>query len=314
MTPEKDKIFEIEDFNKVFEAGKQEEPIEAPKVKKEPVKQEAETENEAENTENVEEGQEEVIEEQENQQEETHEETEEEAENRALSEQEEEAQEAKINKENKTSNSHRDTKAEKQIAKLVRERERLKGQLDAVRNQSQRQQSGNQEVFIDLDAPNPLNYANGENDIDFRVDAKLYQRDKQKRIDSFKTVKEEIVKKYPDTIELMEMDAERANSGITTVNPTIVKLIYDSPVSGELWHYLLANSDETLKIAKMDPIKTALAIGRIEAKLETDNKEPKETKENKTAPKKVLPTPPNPVKSTKQNTTASVKNFGFTSY
>ena len=100
---------------------------------------------------------------------------------------EEEAQEEKINKENKTSNSHRDTKAEKQIAKLVRERERLKGQLDAVRNQSQRQQSGNQEAFIDLDAPNPLNYANGENDIDFRVDAKLYQRDKQKRIDSFKT-------------------------------------------------------------------------------------------------------------------------------
>ena len=114
------------------------------------------------------------------------------------------------------------------------------------------------------------------------------------------------------------MDAERVASGIKTASPMMAKLVYDSPIPGELWHYLLANSDEAIKITQMDPIKTAVAIGRIEAKLENEIKENKESKEVSkevnTKIKKVLPTPPNPVKSNKANTTVQVKNYGFTAY
>jgi hypothetical protein len=305
MKEELDTVFDIQDFNKILASGKQEEEEIKPTEATQEVVESSEQE--------VENSEQEVVE------------SEEEVENKAISEEEtEEIEEGKEQEQEQEQeikkpkfNSHRDTKAEKQIAKLVRERERLKGQLEATRNQIK--QPANQEIFIDLDAPNPLNYANGENDIDFRVDAKLYQRDKQKKNENFKAVQKEVIQKYEDTLELIEMDTERASSGIKTVSPMVIKLIYDSPVSGELWHYLLANSDEAIKIAQMDPIKTALAIGRIEAKLETENKEGKEGKEgNKEGsgnkPKKSLPTPPNPVKPTKANTTVQNKNFGFTSY
>jgi hypothetical protein len=300
MKEELDTVFDIQDFNKILASGKQEEEEIKPTETTQEVVESSEQE--------VENSEQEVVE------------SEEEVENKAISEEEteeieegkEQEQEQEIKK--PKFNSHRDTKAEKQIAKLVRERERLKGQLEATRNQIN--QPANQEIFIDLDAPNPLNYANGENDIDFRVDAKLYQRDKQKKNENFKAVQKEVIQKYEDTLELIEMDTERASSGIKTVSPMVIKLIYDSPVSGELWHYLLANSDEAIKIAQMDPIKTALAIGRIEAKLETENKEGKEGNKEGSGnkPKKSLPTPPNPVKPTKANTTVQNKNFGFTSY
>jgi hypothetical protein len=306
MTPEKDAMLDIEDFNKVLLTGKQEENVVKPPVKEKEVEQEQE--QEAQETEASEE-EIETTEEVENEIE-----TEEEAENKALSE-EETDKEVEV-KETPSKVTHRDTKAEKQIAKLVRERERLKGQLEATRNQAR--QPVTQETFIDLDAPNPLNYANGENDIDFRVDAKLYQRDKQKKINNFQEIQKEIIKKYEDTTELLEMDAERVASGIKTASPMMAKLVYDSPIPGELWHYLLANSDEAIKITQMDPIKTAVTIGRIEAKLENEIKENKESKEISkevnTKIKKVLPTPPNPVKSNKANTTVQVKNYGFTAY
>ena len=307
MTPEKDAMLDIEDFNKVLLTGKQEENVVKPPVKEKEVEKEIEQEQESQETEASEE-EIETTEEVENEVET------EEAENKALSE-EETDKEVEV-KETPSKATHRDTKAEKQIAKLVRERERLKGQLEATRNQAR--QPVTQETFIDLDAPNPLNYANGENDIDFRVDAKLYQRDKQKKISNFQEIQKEIIKKYEDTTELLEMDAERVASGIKTASPMMAKLVYDSPIPGELWHYLLANSDEAIKITQMDPIKTAVAIGRIEAKLENEIKENKESKEISkevnTKIKKVLPTPPNPVKSNKANTTVQVKNYGFTAY
>ena len=310
MTPEKDAMLGIEDFNKVLLTGKQEENVVKPPVKEKEVEKEIEQEQESQETEASEE-EIETTEEVENEIE-----TEEEAENKALSEEEIETTKEVEVKETPSKATHRDTKAEKQIAKLVRERERLKGQLEATRNQAR--QPVTQETFIDLDAPNPLNYANGENDIDFRVDAKLYQRDKQKKINNFQEIQKEIIKKYEDTTELLEMDAERVASGIKTASPMMAKLVYDSPIPGELWHYLLANSDEAIKITQMDPIKTAVAIGRIEAKLENEIKENKESKEVSkevnTKIKKVLPTPPNPVKSNKANTTVQVKNYGFTAY
>ena len=107
------------------------------------------------------------------------------------------------------------------------------------------------------------------------------------------------------------MDQDRVNSGIQTANPTVAKLIQESEMSGDLWHYLLANSDEAIRIAAMDPLRTAHAIGRIEARLTIPALVPE------TIPKPVkkpLPTPITPVKATKPNSVAGVKNFGFSEY
>jgi hypothetical protein len=227
-------------------------------------------------------------------------ETEEEKENQAIAEAEVE--------ETQQEQKHRDTKAEARIAKLVKERERLRGQLDAIR-QEQQKQPAQQEAYIDPDAPNPANYPEGDKDIDYRVDVKLYQREMQQKQATFRTQQQEMIKKYPDMQELLEMDAERVRSGIKTANPTVVKLIHESDLSGDLWHYLLANSDEAIRIAQMDPLQTAREIGKIESKIATPSLIP----EAKPV-KKPLPAPITPLKTTKPNAVAGQKNFGFSEY
>ena len=57
-------------------------------------------------------------------------------------------------------NTHRSAAAEKRIAKLVKEREQLKGQL-ALYQQSQQGQEQVQPVIEDLGLPNPENYPGG---------------------------------------------------------------------------------------------------------------------------------------------------------
>ena len=229
---------------------------------------------------------------------ETPKQTDEEAEAQALAEED-----------HKPETTHRDTKAEARIAKLIRERERLKGQLDAIRqtNQAARPSEPGQ-AQIDPDAPNPANYPEGDKDIDFKVDFKLYQRDKVQQQATLRVEQQEMIKKYPDMKELLEMDAERVASGIATANATVMKLIQESDIKGELWHYLLANSDEAIRIAAMDPLRTAKAIGQIEATLAIPALVPE------VKPKKPLPPPITPVKPTKANVTAGTKNYGFSEY
>lgn len=302
MPDSKDAVFNIENFEEALKRGKTEEEV----VNKTTPEKTAENDTESE-PEEVKENKEKEVE---------TEKTDEEKEDEAVSANEEkEDEEDKDNEvEVKNTKSKRDTNAESRIAKLVKERERLKGQLDAIRYQARTvQQEKVQEVLIDPDAPNPLNYTNGVNDIDYKVDLKLHQRDKIEKHKVFQKTQQEIIKKYPDTKELLEMDAERNASGIKTVNATTINLIMESEVSGELWHYLLANSDEALEIANMDPIKTAKYIGKIEAKLENENKEDVKVETSKPT-KKQLPPPLTPVKTTKGNTTVKVNNFGFTAY
>jgi hypothetical protein len=228
---------------------------------------------------------------------------EEEKENQALAEAETETDQTRQEQ------KHRDTKAEARIAKLIKERERLRGQLDAIRQEQQKQSAPQQEAYIDPDAPNPANYPEGDKDIDYRVDVKLYQREAQQKQSAFRVKQQEMVKKYPDMQELIEMDAERVRSGIQTANPTVLKLIHESDLSGDLWHYLLENSDEAIRIARMDPLQTAREIGKIESKLAI----PAIVPEPKPA-KKPLPAPIAPLKTTKPNATPGVKNFGFSEY
>ena len=204
----------------------------------------------------------------------------------------------------------RDRSAEKRIAKLIAERERLKGQVEAMRHYAQPSNPDiPQRPVIDPNAPNPNNYQNGVDDIDFKVDMKLYQRDMREKQTQFQNIKMELMAKYPNLDELIDEDNERVRAGIPTANPTVVNLIHESENPGELWHYLLSHPEEAIKIARMDPIHTAKNIAKIEAGLE--NPAP-----TKPTPKKVaaLPAPITPVKANKPNVTVGSKNFGFTEY
>lgn len=257
---------------------------------------------EGQSVENVEVTQEEVT---------TQEPTAEEVENQALAEDDVE--------EPKPTKPHRDLKAEARIAKLVKEREQLKGHLRALQEQTNRQANPQQQQAtptanalphqIDPEAPNPANYPEGDKDIDYRVDVKFYAQNIQHKMVAFEKQKQEAIKKYSDLPELLAMDEERVQSGIPTANPTVVSLLTKSDIAGDLWHHLLSNPEEATRIARMDPVSTAREIGKLEAKLSMPEPPPAPV-----APKKALPAPITPVKTTKTNTVTGNKNFGFTEY
>lgn len=287
MPDDFDKTFDIRDFNQVLEQGVKDDDHPAPEL--EPETQDAEQPESHEETER--------------------EETEEEADDSALSE----AEDAEPKVEAKGP-KHRDTKAEARVAKLIKEKARLQGQLEALRySQTGQQQQAQPQAVYDPDAPNPANYPRGEQDDDFRIDMKFYQRDVQSKVQTFQEQKQQMLKKYADELpELIEMDQERIASGMKTSNPTVFKLILESDQPGELWHYLLANSDQAISIAKMDPIRTAKAIGRIETKLAAEESDATPVADQKST--KRLPAPIRPVKTTTQNKSAATKNFGFVGY
>ena len=213
---------------------------------------------------------------------------------------------------------HRDIPAEKRIAKVIKEREeaRLKEQqANAERDRAREEletlrRSKQVEPMIDPEAPNPANYPEGDKDIDFRVDTKLYQRDQSQKAKAFQSHLQELVAKHPDAKEFLDMDVQRNRSGIHTANAVVSKLLLESADPIELRYYLLSNSDEAIRIARMDPLQTAEAIGRIKAKLEA----PQLVPETEVKPKKSLPTPITPVKATKPNAVVGNKHFGFTEY
>jgi len=202
---------------------------------------------------------------------------------------------------------HRDRAAEKRIAKLTMERERLKGQLEAMRHQAMQGGEVQPMHAMDPGAPNPANYPEGERDVDFKVDLKLYQRDVKARQDQIKSKVMEAKAKHPDIDDLISDDLERNQSGIRTSNPTVERLLTESDNFAEVWHHLLANPDEAIRIASLDPVATAREFGRIEARLSAPKPAP-------AAKKAALPPPLAPVKTTKPTPKVKPELFGFSEY
>ena len=205
---------------------------------------------------------------------------------------------------------HRDLPAEKRIAKVIKEREeaRLKEQQANAERDRFREEL---ETLRRSKQVEPTIDPEGDKDIDFRVDTKLYQRDQSQKVKAFQSHLQELVAKHPDAKEFLEMDVQRNRSGIATANAIVAKLIQESENPIELRYYLLSNSDEAIRIARLDPFQTAKAIGRIEAKLEAPELVPDSEPEK---PRKPLPAPINPVKPTKPNAVVGNKHFGFTEY
>jgi hypothetical protein len=178
--------------------------------------------------------------------------------------------------------------AEKRIAELVKQREQLKGQIAALS-----QNKPPQPVVPMVDPMAPPDPASYTDEIDYKVDFKLWERDRKAKDAAFHRQMTEITVKYPDLPELIEAANVLDTQGIPTANPTMGALIKELDDPGDLYHYLLSHSDEAVQIARMGPLQTAKAIGKIEAKLSAPPVKPPEP------PKKPLPPPITPVKTGK---------------
>lgn len=204
---------------------------------------------------------------------------------------------------------HRSRAAEKRIAKLVREREALRGQLALFQQQMAQGQYQQQEAYVpptvlDPNFPDPNNYPEGENDLDYKLDVREYQREQVKKDAEWKGKVKEAFTKYPDLPELIEADESKSN-------PTMVQLIKESPVAIDLFYHLMANPELSNKISAMSPAKSAREIGKLEAMLEEKAK-PKAPAAPSTPKKAPLPPPITPVKPNK--TAAIAKEADFTVY
>jgi len=202
-----------------------------------------------------------------------------------------------------TKEDHRDRAAEKRIAKLIKEREQLKGKLSLYeqQNQSPTTEAQFEPVAIDTNVPNPANYAEGADDLDYRLDLREYQREQIKKDQTFKEQIQTAFVKYPDLPGLIEADEAKTN-------PTMAQLIKESPVAVDLFHFLMSNPEMSNKIAAMSPAQSAREIGKIEAKLED------KAKVTAPAPTKKTP-PPAPISPIKSSTSVAPSNkLKFTVY
>ena len=182
----------------------------------------------------------------------------------------------------------RNKAAEKRIADLIKQRSRLEGQVAAL---SQQRVIPPPPMADPMAPPDPKLYTD---EIDYKVDLKMWERDQKTKDEAFKAKQADAIVKHPDLPELIEADAARNAQGIPTANPTMVNLIKGSDIAGDLWHHLLAHPEMATRIARMDPINTALEIGMIKAQLTAPP--PPKPAEPKKAP---LPPPLAPVKTGK---------------
>ena len=192
------------------------------------------------------------------------------------------------------STQHRSKAAEKRIAKLIREREQLKGQLALYQQTTQPQEQVITQQEIDLNLPNPDNYALGTDDIDYRLDLREHQRNQLRKTQDFQARIAEAAKNDPELKEMMEEDV--ATHRTLPPNATTIELLKESPVSVELFRFLIANPDIANSISKMSPTQTAREIGKIEIKLEEKAKVTAPSTTKKTV---ALPPPISPTKSSK---------------
>lgn len=186
--------------------------------------------------------------------------------------------------------------AERRIAELVKERERLKGQLNALSQQPRQPRAAPVPMQDPTAPPNPDQYKDKDGNLDeiaLRVDLALWQRDQKARDAKFQAERSKIMEKFPDLPDLIAADNLRNAQGQATANATVAALIKESEVPGDLWHYLLSHPDEAIQIAQSTPLQSAKAIGKIEALLTAPKSVPGKP------PEKPLPPPITPVKTGK---------------
>jgi len=117
--------------------------------------------------------------------------------------------------------------------------------------------------------PTRSQYANDDDYVEAMADWKIAQREQsfkqqqQQRQAQATASKTETI--YAKASEIPGFDREAFDE--LPLTPAIAAAIVDSDVPEKLMHYLSTNPDEVAKIAQMNPIRQAAAIGKLEAKV-----------------------------------------------
>ena len=194
-------------------------------------------------------------------------------------------------------------KLDKRLAKLLLQKKQLEEEVASLKTPAPQVQVAQEQLnytAFDSNVPNPQNYKNGANDIDYILDSRDYVRTEQQKHQTFVSKVAEAVSKDPELQSLLKKDK-------TSTSPLLEASIKNSPVGIPLLKHFLANPELTQRLVQLSPTSLAHEIGKLEAKLELAQGP---TKKTGTA-KANLPAPLSPVKNTK---TTTVKKSSYTFY
>jgi len=186
---------------------------------------------------------------------------------------------------------------QKRIDRLTRERYRLQGELDAVRRQNPQPAAQAHPERSQDDTPKPEQFASYEAFLEAKAEWKAEQKvtevlQRQQESTRQQTARQrqaEMQQSWDRQIDaaadIYDDFEEVALSPDVPVSGAMAEAIQLAEKGADVLYYLGKNREEAAKIARMDPLRAAVAIGRIEATLA------------RPAPKKTTNAPPpiNPV-------------------
>lgn len=147
------------------------------------------------------------------------------------------------------------------------------------------------------DKPKPEDFETHAEFVDALTDWKIEQRDKAKEEQSqkakLKTEHEKIVESHQARVKAFAEKTDDFEDVLESVDdvvpsPAVENLIVSSENGPELMYELAKNREEFLRINKLPPLQAAVAIGRLEAKLQKSSEE-KPIKKITKAPKPITP-------------------------
>lgn len=190
---------------------------------------------------------------------------------------------------------HKENRVQKRIDKLTREKYEYKGQLEALKQMLQNQNTPRQQAQQQNARPTRDQFENDEEYFDALTDYKLEQRlsgfegklterQKQERAQTeYASRAAQAKTAYPDWDEVME-DAQ----GIP-VESHVASAILESDFGPDVQYYLAKNPGEVDKLNGMSPASAARHIGRIEARIEGQKAKPKAPPQQSKAPDPIKP-------------------------
>lgn len=179
---------------------------------------------------------------------------------------------------------------QKKINKQTAEIHRLRGQIEAMQRINQPDEA---QQAIDYNAPRKDNYDTDDEYIQATVKYQVQQVEQQrKRIESQRRFEESVQTardKYDDWDEVM------AYASSVPYNSAMIESIKEADNSPDVLYHLVKNPNIASKIALMDPLKTAVEIGKLSTQFNKQAQQQPVKQKQKTSK---APPPINPVKPT----------------
>ena len=174
---------------------------------------------------------------------------------------------------------------QKRIDRLVREREELRAQLQAVQRQNPTAPAPAQ-IAAPLNEPKEEDFKTYTEFIDARADWRYEQKEKERNVrESAQRVQSEqdatytqfrgrelkVMDQHDDYDDVADAKVLAAKGGLT---PVMATMINASPVGPDLLYHLGANVEEARKIAAMPPVQAARALFKLESTFDGGSEPP----------------------------------------